>query len=287
MKGQVVRVIAGFYDVLDENKIEHRLRGSGKLRQQGVNPVVGDIVEFSPKGFVEFIFERKNFFVRPKIANVDQVIIVCSIEQPKFSSLLLDKFLLIAESKNIKPIIIITKVDLVSNYKEILSDYIKMNYEIYFNNNKKPTEEIINQLKNIFKDKISVFMGQTGVGKTTTINLLSNKQYETNEISFYLNRGKHTTRVVQIVDWNDGQIIDTPGFSFFEIDLDKNSLAKSFKIFQENLNKCKFNTCLHYKEETKNCEIKKMVEQNSIPEQRYENYLFFLKKTLGEIDEKN
>ncbi|WP_033161256.1 ribosome small subunit-dependent GTPase A [[Mycoplasma] collis] len=287
MKGQIIRVLAGFYDVVDENNKEYRLRGSGKLRQNGLSPVVGDYVEFSSEGFVNFVYERKNFFIRPKIANIDQAVIVMSIEQPTFSSLLLDKFLLVAEAKKIKPIILITKIDLNNKYKEILIDYLKMNYEIYFLDNKNKDFNILKKLKAIFKNKLSVFMGQTGVGKTTIINLLSNQDYETNEISFALNRGKHTTRLVQIINWNEGKIVDTPGFSLFDINLDKNEIAKGFAIFQDKYVKCKFRTCLHYKENLNDCMVKQTTKQNIIPEQRYKNYLIFLKKILGEIDEKN
>ncbi|MGZ9413401.1 ribosome small subunit-dependent GTPase A [Mycoplasma sp. 1012] len=284
--GRVIKVIAGFYDVETENKEIIRLRGSGKLRNDNLSPVVGDFVEYDELGFVIKVKERNNVFVRPKIANIDQVIIVMSVKEPNFSSLLLDKFLMIVESKNIKPVLAITKIDLDSNYKEVLKDYINLNYEIHFidNHNKK---EVNTEFFGLFKDKVSVFMGQTGVGKTSLINLLSENQFETQSISKSLNRGKHTTRVVQMIDWNQGKLIDTPGFSSFEIELNKDQIATAFKIFKLNANLCKFRSCFHYKEEEKYCKIKLMVKNGEIPLTRYENYLYFLKDFLGEKNEIN
>ncbi|WGI36542.1 ribosome small subunit-dependent GTPase A [Mesomycoplasma lagogenitalium] len=286
-KGQIIRIIAGFFDVLNDQKKEIRLRGSGKLRNSNIIPLVGDIVEYDESGFVHKVLDRKNFFTRPKIANIDQAIIVMSIKEPDFSNLLLDKFLLISESKEIEPIILITKIDLKFNYQKIVDDYLKMNYKIYFidNNNPKTIENI--KKANLFENKLSVFMGQSGVGKTSIINNLSDNNFLTQQISKSLNRGKHTTRVVQIIDWNSGQLIDTPGFSSFSIELDKKQIATGFKIFKENAFLCKFRSCLHYQENEKECKIKMMVNENKIPMQRYLNYLSFLKEILGENNEKN
>ncbi|MBN3534428.1 ribosome small subunit-dependent GTPase A [Mycoplasma procyoni] len=287
MKGQVLRVISGFYDVLDQDNKEHRLRGSGKLRNANQSPVVGDWVLFDQQGLVLEVLERKNSFVRPKIANVDQVLVVMSIKEPNFSPLLLDKYLMIIESKRIKPIICITKVDLEPNYRDIVADYVKMGYEIFFLNHKDHTSDDLEKLKEVFKNKLSVFLGQSGVGKTTTINKLSNSDFETQEISKSLNRGKHTTRVTQIVEWNGGQLIDTPGFSSLEIEIDKYDLSRAFNIFDKYASGCKFRSCFHYQEKNEDCNIKEMVKRNIISIVRYENYISILKEKLGEKNAKN
>nr|WP_318051599.1 GTPase RsgA [Mesomycoplasma ovipneumoniae] len=140
MKGQIVRVIAGFYDVFEPStqKLYPLLRGSGSLRQKEISPLVGDFVEFDPSGFIKEIFPRKNWLKRPKVANIDQALIFVSLKEPNFSPLLLDTFLLMIEFKNISPILIVTKVDLEPDYKNLLVDYQKMGYSIFFiNNNEK------------------------------------------------------------------------------------------------------------------------------------------------------
>ncbi|UVD81762.1 ribosome small subunit-dependent GTPase A [Mycoplasma iguanae] len=276
MIGKVVRVIAGFYDVKsNEDQQHYRIRGSGNLRYTNNAPVVGDYVEFSPNGLLTKILERKNFFIRPKIANIDQAIIVMSLKEPKFSSLLLDKFLMIVESKNIEPIIFFTKTDLDEFFD--ISIYQKMGYKCYaINNNKFDKKPFLD----LFKNKTSVFMGQTGVGKTSTINNLSDSNFAIQQISKALGRGKHTTRVVQIIDWNEGELIDTPGFSSIQIDLEPLEMARSFINFKEAAKECKFKSCIHFNEPEHDCKIKTLVRINEIPQWRYQNYLDLLKEVI-------
>lgn len=272
MKGQVIRVISGYYDIYSNEQV-YRTRGSGKLRNLGQSPVVGDWVEFTESGLVESIYPRKNMLIRPKVANVDQAIIVTSVKEPNFSSFLLDKMLALVEFNDIKPIIVITKIDLSS--ENIYQSYIHDGYNVIAVANNNFEHE---KFSNLFKNKLTVFMGQTGVGKSSLINNLSNSTRETQAISKALGRGKHTTRVVEIVEWNQGMIIDTPGFSSFEIPLSKIELSKSFSKFKELSTKCRFSkNCLHDKEE--DCEIKRAVNENIISKERYNNYI----KLLGEI----
>ena len=270
MKGQVYKVISGFYDVLCDDKM-YRVRGSGNLRNQEESPLVGDYVIFEPKGFITEILERKNSLVRPKVANIDQVIIVQSYIFPNYSSLLLNKFLAIIEANNIKPIIIFTKIDLTKETH--LQEYKNQGYETYeISNNNLNTLKV---LKNVFKNKLSVFTGQTGAGKSSTINSLANTDLKTQEISKYLNRGKHTTRVVEIIPWLSGKLVDTPGFSSLEFNLSKLKLARSYHDFKKYSQYCKFpRTCLHNKE--KECGIKTAVKNKIITKQRYEDYLKIL-----------
>ncbi|MCP4336759.1 MAG: ribosome small subunit-dependent GTPase A [Mycoplasma sp.] len=269
-QGQIIRINAGFYDIISDNK-EYRTRGSGNLRNSGVTPLVGDFVNFEPDGFLLNVLERKNFLNRPKVANLDQVIVITSLIEPKYSSLLLNKFLAIIEFNNIEPIIVFTKKDLTKD--SYLQEYIDQGYKTFEISNK--DKDSLMELKPIFKNKLSVFTGQTGAGKSTTINSLTNLNLKTQKISKSLGRGKHTTRVVQIYDWFGGRLIDTPGFSSLEFNLTKLQLANSYKDFKNLATKCKFKNCLHSKEP--NCKVIDKVNK-TISINRYNDYIKILKE---------
>ncbi|BAP39461.1 ribosome small subunit-dependent GTPase A [Metamycoplasma canadense] len=279
-KGKIIKSIAGFYDIksFKDNKI-YRVRGSGKLRLLDMKPIVGDNVEFNKDGLIHHILGRKNFFIRPKIANVDQAIVVMSLVEPEFSSQLVDKFLIIIENKNVEPIIVLTKKDLTSNSK--INFYKEQGYKVFEINYENETG--FDGLKDIFKNKTSFFVGQTGVGKTTLINYLAKTNFETQEISKALNRGKHTTREVSLINFNGGEIIDTPGFSSIEFDLTIDEIPTAFNSFKEASILCKFRSCKHYHEKLEDCEIKKRVEQGIIKKERYDNYISFIKRMLEPI----
>ena len=270
MVGQLISIISKQYEIKSNSKI-YIVNVSGKLKFENQRPVVGDIVEFEPNKFLTKIYQRKNFLNRPNVANVDQVIIIISLVEPNYSSFLLNKFLAIIENKNIVPIIVFTKKDKTNT--SYLKEYLNQGYKAFEISNK--TKKGIKKLSKIFKNKISVFTGQSGSGKSSTINSISNLNLKTDKISKALGRGKHTTRVVKIYDWMNGQIIDTPGFSSLNFDLTKLELSKSFHDFRENSVKCQFNkNCLHQKEI--NCEIKKLVKSNKISNERYNDYLKML-----------
>ncbi len=267
MKGQIIKIIAGFYDI-ESNQKRYRVRGSGNLRNQKNSPVVGDYVEFTPNQFLQKIYPRENFLIRPKVANIDQAIIVMSMQEPQFSSFLLDKFLTLFNSQSIKSVIIFTKIDLVKEniYKKI---YQKQGYDLFEINNNKFRSHALQQ---IFANKISVFVGQSGVGKSSTINNIANLNLQTQKISTALKRGKHTTRIVEMVDFANGKLIDTPGFSSFNFDLTKLQISQFFSNFKLWIKDCEFNkNCLHVYE--KKCAIKKAVDKKIISENTYKNYL--------------
>lgn len=226
---------------------------------------------FTPDEFLTSILPRKNSLVRPKVSNVDQALIVMSLKEPNYSSILLNKFLAIIEHNLIKPIIIFTKKDL--SEESYVEEYTSMGYEVYEISNE--TKEGIEELKPIFKNKLSVFTGQTGAGKSSTINSIAGLNLKTDKISKALGRGKHTTRVVSIIDWMEGQLIDTPGFSSLTFEMTKLELARSYKIFEEASMKCEFSrTCIHNKE--LKCGVKKYIEENKISEQMYKDYIRLL-----------
>ncbi|AXE61052.1 ribosome small subunit-dependent GTPase A [[Mycoplasma] phocae] len=275
--GKIVKSVAGFYDVKDfESKQIYRVRGSGKLRLLDFKPIVGDYVVFEIGSFINKILERKNFFIRPKIANVDQAIVVMSLVEPEFSYSLVDKFLIIVENKNVKPIIVLTKKDLTSDSK--IEFYKDQGYEVFEINYQ--TKTGFDGLEEIFENKTSFFVGQTGVGKTTLINYLAKTHFETQAISKFLNRGKHTTREVSLIEYNGGEIIDTPGFSSIEFDLTIDEIPKAFYAFREAAKLCKYRSCHHYRESENDCQVKKLVSEGIIKKERYSNYLSFLEKIL-------
>jgi ribosome biogenesis GTPase len=275
------------YEVRMDKKI-YLAEISGNIKNSENHPIVGDIVnlqemEYSERLMIKSIEPRKNKLLRPKVANIDQAIIVNSVKEPNLSTYLIDKMLAIIEYQDIEPVILITKEDLVKKddpIYEIVERYRKDGYKIFLISNEKQTG--IEELKNMIKNKLSVITGQSGVGKSTTLNSLKIElALQTQEISTSLNRGKHTTRFNKIYEiFDKSYIIDTPGFSSLEIKLTKEDLAISFHDFKEHGVKCKFNNCLHNKEPE--CVIKDMVESGKISKERYTNYLKLLKEITDE-----
>ncbi len=274
MTGQVIRVIAGFYDVLADNR-QYRVRGSGNLRNEKTSPLVGDFVNFDEDGMLIKILERKNELTRPKVANIDQAAVVMSLKDPNYSSFLLNKMLAVVESQRIKPIVIFTKADLGD--ASPTREYEQQGYDVVLVNNN--SQEGINKLRGKLMNKLTVFMGQTGAGKSTTINSLLETKRETQEISKALGRGKHTTRVVEVEIMGNLRIIDTPGFSNFELEMNKLQLAHAFFDFDLLATKCKFRSCLHLHEKITDCAVKRALQENKIHQTRYNDYV----KMMGEI----
>ena len=210
--------------------------------------------------------------MRPTIANVDQAIIVTSVEVPAFSSNLLNKLITVIEYNNIKPIIYISKLDLIDDKKEIneiIKYYQEIGYEVYTD---------YNDIKKILKDKITVLTGQSGAGKSTLLNRLdSNLNLEVNEVSYALGRGKHTTRHTELISVCGGYVADTPGFSSINLnDMDVTFIRDNFIEFNKYRHLCEYSDCMHNLEE--NCYIKKLVLENKILKSRYEDYLNFINK---------
>lgn len=272
MKGQITKILSNLYFVTTNNK-EYKCHSRGRFRNDNITPVVGDYVIFDDKeNYILEIEPRLNNLDRPLVSNVTQALIVTSVKKPDFSTNLLDKLLIICECNNIKPIICLTKLDLLnkeelSEIKKYIKYYKKIGYKVLTNKN-------LFRLKKVFKDNTTVFTGQTGAGKSTLLNKLDKTlNLETGEISKALGRGKHTTRHVELLSLFKGKVLDTPGFS--DIDTTKYTKEQIRDSFVEfNKYSCPFKDCFHIKEQ--DCEIKKNVENGNIINSRYDNYVKFL-----------
>ncbi len=272
--GKIIKINKDFYTILLDDKKTVECKTRGKLRNNNIKPVVGDDVEIDLNTLtIEKVLPRKNYLIRPLVANIDKLFIICSCVTPDFSSYLLDKFLVLSHLNNIEPIIVVSKFDKLHlkgklNLKKILKYYKNLGYKIYINKD-------VNKIKNEFKDSTVALAGQTGAGKSTLLNKIDKSlELETNEISLSLGRGKHTTRIVELHRIGTGLVADTPGFSALELNFDKKDIKKGFKEFKVN---CKFKGCLHYKED--GCKIKTDVINNKIMKSRYDNYI----KIMNEV----
>lgn len=265
MTGRVVYSSGGNYRVLSDGKT-FSAKPLGIFRNDNIKILVGDIVDFEVNedkvGLEEInvitkLHERQNEFVRPNISNVDNAILVTSIVEPTLNDYYLDKLIAIFQTRNVEPIVIFTKKDLVDNddYKVITDDYINAGYKVLITDTA-ITEEQKNKLHEWTKDKLTVITGQTGVGKSTLLNNINDSfNLETGKISKALGRGKHTTRHSEAFEIFKGSyIVDTPGFSSLETDLTPELLSWNFFSFEKDAGKCKFNNCSHISE--KECGVR-------------------------------
>lgn len=283
-EGKIIKALSGFYYVLDKDKLI-QCRGRGVFRKNKVTPLVGDEVVFQAEndleGYIMEVKARKNELVRPPIANVDQAILVFSAVEPDFSTVLLDRFLVLVEFNRIEPLICITKMDLTNDkqkkmIKGYAEQYTAAGYKVILTSSE--TEAGIELLSPHVDNKISVFAGQSGVGKSSLLNVLRpDLELKTNDISSHLGRGKHTTRHVELIKIGNGLIADTPGFSSLEFtNIETEELTYCFPEIQRASENCKFRGCLHVSEPK--CGVKQAVETGEIPDHRYEHYLDFLQE---------
>ncbi|HIT11727.1 MAG TPA: ribosome small subunit-dependent GTPase A [Candidatus Pelethosoma merdigallinarum] len=276
MIGRIIKCISNDYTVLADDKT-YLCKSRGKFRKLQLTPLVGDLVKFDEQHcYILEILPRKNSLVRPPVANIDQAILITSVRHPDFSSHLLDKLITVVEFNHIKPIICFTKLDLLeekekAKMEKIISYYREIGYEVFTN-----TE--VEKIKEIFKQKVSVFTGQTGAGKSTLLNNLdSTLQIKTGEISMALGRGRHTTRHTELLSIEGGLVADTPGFSALSLEeLSPEDIRDQFVEFNQYRHLCKYKDCMHRKEQ--HCMIKEKVEDGTILKSRYDNYLNFIEK---------
>ena len=280
--GKILKGIGGFYYVksdTDDKIIE--CKAKGKFRNISLKPYVGDDVDVEYteecKGCISEIHPRKNCFIRPPVANIDQLVIVCSCHNPEPDFGFIDKMIVTCKSKNVEAVICLNKTDLATNdeIQSIASVYKNIGIEVIETSNKSQSGK--DQLKKLLAGKITAFSGFSGVGKSTLLNsILGTDNLETGEVSKKIGRGRHTTRHVELIEFSGGYVIDTPGFGSLEIfDVEPEDLKKYFDEFEKYECDCKFPNCLHLG--TKLCGVYDAVSEGNISKTRYENYKEFYK----------
>ena len=282
MQGFITSLNGGLYIVYD-GKNFYRCKARGLFRLKEISPMVGDNVDFEPdgtnNGSITDVKPRVNQLIRPPLANVEQVVIIVSLSHPKISLGLVSRYIVVSSCANLKPIILINKVDRddleQEYYDHVYTVLTGFGYQVIPVSAKSGFN--LELVKSLFIGKKTVITGQSGVGKSTLLNkIFDNEKLETNEISVSMGRGKHTTRVVEYFKYGDAFIADTPGFSYIEFTISTNELACIYPGFEPYLNVCKFRGCLH--EHEIGCGVKKDVEKGIIARDHYEDYLSLLEE---------
>lgn len=273
--GIIIKGIGGFYYVETANAV-YECKARGSFRKAKISPLVGDNVKISVNDLsenrMEEILPRKNSLVRPPLANIDQLLIVCSMADPYPNPFVVDKLIAIAEMKNIEPIVVINKTDL-GNPEELQRIYTNAGFKVIVADKNK--ENLKDEIKPLLKGKLSAFTGNSGVGKSTILNILDSElSLETGEISKKLGRGRHTTRQVELFKIAGGYMADTPGFSSLDLErcevILKENLPNCFREFEKYQGTCKFSTCAHMND--KGCAILEAVENGEIEKSRHDSY---------------
>lgn len=277
-KGRILKGIGGFYYVKSSDDTIYESRASSLFRIRNLTPTVGDYVEFEltddNKAYIKDIIDRKNLFLRPPVSNVDEVLLIVSIKEPKYNTQLIDRMILLSRYNGVEPKLIINKSDLDSVGASILAkNYEEAGFKVHLTSydDKKSIEEI----KDLISKKTIVFMGTSGVGKSTLISHLTDLKLETGQVSKKTSRGKHTTRHVELLEYNkDSYIVDTPGFSSLVLDFIADIFELESLYFEfENFGMCKFSNCIHINEPQ--CVVKSALEDGKLSKFRYQNYLYF------------
>lgn len=275
-EGVIVKALSGFYYVqTDKRLLECKARG--RFRLDGTSPLVGDRVECSldahGKGRIDRVFERRNFFIRPAVANVDALVFVAANTNPVTDPFLIDRVSVIAESAGCELIVCINKTD-VDPADELYGIFTAAGFTVV--RTSVPDGTGIDALRREIAGKICAFTGNSGVGKSSIMNALSpGLNIKTAEVSEKLGRGKHTTRHVELFDIGGGTYAaDTPGFASFDIEMmeiiPKEQLQFDFVEFAPYIGECRFNNCAHLKEP--GCAVTQAVAEGKIMPSRYRSY---------------
>ncbi|ANY72028.1 ribosome small subunit-dependent GTPase A [Paenibacillus ihbetae] len=290
LEGLIVKALSGYYYVkpLRDNQLISgedqavQCRARGIFKKRGISPLVGDRVMYSltenGEGTVDEILPRSSELIRPPVANVDLAVLLFSVKEPDLNLLLLDKFLVHIEHAGLDAVIVLTKQDLTEasdeSAEKVKRMYEEIGYEVMITSSLQGIG--VQQVKDRLAGEISVFSGQSGVGKSTLLNaLMPGLALETSEISLRLGRGRHTTRHVELIELdNGGYVADTPGFSQLDfLELGVEELSSCFREFAPLAAECKFRGCSHLHEP--GCRVIQAAEDGIIQVGRYEHYVEF------------
>ena len=280
MEGKILSTVGGIYKVYS-NGNTYNLFSRGSIKHKSFSLCAGDNISFDEKeGVIVEAKERKNYLIRPRSANVDLMVITMSVVEPELSPELVYKFLTYANLNAIPAAVLFTKMDRLTDTSKVdilKSDLEKLAYRVFLLSPEKT--EIIQELQGFLAGKTTIIMGQTGVGKSSAINLIDpNFNRKIGEYSEALGRGKHQTKEVILLPFRDGFIGDTPGFSSLELDLYKEDLAQYFPGYEKYYLECYFSNCLHQNE--KECKIKEEISKGNLSKEGYEVYI----KLLNQLD---
>ncbi len=269
-KGIIIRGIGGFYYVLSDGNV-YECKARGVFRKEKITPMVGDNVCIevkNGKGSITEIMPRKNSLVRPPVANIDTLCLVIAAAAPEPNLRLIDKMLVYAEKSGINAVICINKTDLGSR-DDIVEIYEKAGYPVICVS--AGTKTNMEALHKIMDGKVTAFAGLSGVGKSSLLNILTDAGMETGNLSQKIERGKHTTRHVELIKANNGFVFDTPGFSSLEVpDMSEDELETCFPDISRFSDGCKFRGCSHIKDS--GCAVRQAVDEGDIALSRYESY---------------
>jgi len=275
-RGLIIKALSGFYYVRTEEGVIP-CRARGRFRLDGVSPLVGDHVSFDltadGKGFVQAVEPRKNLFIRPAVANVDYLVLMCANVNPVTDPFLVDRVAVIAEHAGCGCIICVNKCDLDPG-DELFEIFSSTGYPVI--RTSAVTGEGVEELKELIRGKTVAFAGNSGVGKSSLLNVIApGYNVSVGEVSEALGRGRHTTRHVELFDAGDGTMIaDTPGFASFDLTqmkpIKKQELQHDFPEFRPFIGSCRFLDCAHLKEP--GCAVLAAVGEGTINPSRHKSY---------------
>lgn len=282
-EGMIVKALAGFYYVLADGRV-YQCRARGIFKKRGIAPLVGDRVEFTPiggkEGVIEEIYPRSVELTRPPISNVNQAVLVFSAREPDFNRRLLDRMLVLVEKAKIPAAIVLTKTDLLKDGRGLEDEirlYEKMGYPVCSVSAKLGSG--LENARSLFRGKISVLAGQSGVGKSSLLNALYPAlDLKMGEVSQKLGRGRHTTRHVELIAVEPGAFIaDTPGFSQLDFgEMEPAELDSYFRDIAALSRNCFYRECGHETEH--DCAVLKALAEGSLDGARYRHYLEFMEE---------
>ncbi|HCA05432.1 MAG TPA: ribosome small subunit-dependent GTPase A [Ruminococcaceae bacterium] len=276
LNGILMKSIGGFYYVRCDGR-DYECKARGSFRKSGNSPVVGDRVKISvpSEGYcaVEEILPRKNKLKRPALANIDTLVIVCSTIDPQPNLTVIDKMTAAAVNNNMTPVVVVSKND-IENGDAVAEIYRNSGIEVYQCSPDDKAEAA--RLLNYLKGKEAAFTGNSGVGKSTLLNMLfPSLSLQTGNISEKLGRGRHTTRVVELFEIDGCYVADTPGFSTVDLQryemIDKEQLQYCFPEFEKYLGQCQFTSCAHICE--KGCRVLRALSDGEIEPTRHQSYV--------------